>query len=93
MVGNVESARSVLHQLEELSRQRFVSPYHIAFVHTGLGEQDSALDWLERAYEDRSGPVYSLRGSFLFTTLHAHPRFTALLKRMNLAPAGDPMTA
>jgi len=93
MVGNVESARGVLHQLEELSRQRFVSPYHIAFVHTGLGEQDSALDWLERAYEDRSGPVYSLRGSFLFTTLHAHPRFTALLKRMNLAPAGDPMTA
>ena len=88
MVGNVESARSVLHQLEELSRQRFVSPYHIAFVHTGLGEQDSALDWLERAYEDRSGPVYSLRGSFLFTTLHAHPRFTALLKRMNLAPSG-----
>jgi len=52
----------------------------------------AAMDWLERAYEDRSGPVYSLRGSFLFTTLHAHPRFTALLKRMNLAPAGDRMT-
>ena len=50
----------------------------------------SAMDWLERAYEDRSGPVYSLKGSFLFTTLHAHPRFTALLRRMNLAPAGDP---
>jgi tetratricopeptide (TPR) repeat protein len=85
MVGNVERARNVLHQLEELSRRRFVSPYHMAFVYTGLGEHDSAMDWLERAYEDRSGPVYSLKSSFLFTTLHPHPRFTALLKRMNLA--------
>ncbi|TMB93431.1 MAG: tetratricopeptide repeat protein [Chloroflexi bacterium] len=91
MVGNVERARKVLQQLEELSRRRFVSPYHLAFVYTGLGEQDRAMDWLERAYEDRSGPVYSVKGSFLFTTLHAHPRFTALLKRMNLAPADDPV--
>ncbi len=85
MVGDVARARDVLHQLEELARQRFVSPYHIAFVYTGLGEQDSAMDWLERAYEDRSGPVYSVKGSFLFTTLHAHPRFIALLRKMNLA--------
>ena len=85
MVGDVARARNVLHQLEELSGQRFVSPYHIAFVYTGLGEQDSAMDWLERAYEDRSGPVYSVKGSFLFTTLHAHPRFIALLRKMNLA--------
>ena len=85
MVGDVARARNVLHQLEELSRQRFVSPYHIAFVYTGLGEQDSAMDWLERAYEDRSGAVYSVKGSFLFTTLHGHPRFIALLRKMNLA--------
>ncbi len=85
MVGDVARARNVLHQLEELSGQRFVSPYHIAFVYTGLGEQDSAMDWLERAYEDRSGPVYSVKGSFLFTTLHGHPRFIALLRKMNLA--------
>src|SRR5207249_5272630 len=38
LVGNVESARTVLHQLEELSRRRFVSPYHMAFVYTRLGE-------------------------------------------------------
>jgi serine/threonine-protein kinase len=85
MVGNVARAREVLRQLEKLSRERFVSPYHMALVHTGLGEHDRAVDWLERAYEGRSGPVYSVKGSFLFTTLHGHPRFTALLKKMNLA--------
>jgi serine/threonine-protein kinase len=84
-VGNVARARDVLRQLEELSRRKFVSPYHMALVYTGLGEQDSAIDWLERAYEGRSGPVYSVKGSFLFAPLRSHPRFTALLKKMNLA--------
>ena len=57
----------------------------MAVVYTGLGEQERAIDWLERAYEGRSGPVYSIKGSFLFTALRAHPRFVALLKKMNLS--------
>ncbi len=85
LVGKVGQARDVLRQLEELSRQRYVSPYHVAYVYTGLGEQDTAMDWLERAYEERAGAVYGIKGSFLFTTLRSHPRFTALLKKMNLA--------
>ncbi len=85
IVVNAAGARDVLRQLDELSRRRFVSPYHMALVYTGLGEKETAIDWLERAYEGRSGPVYSVKGSFLFTTLHGHPRFTALLKKMNLA--------
>jgi adenylate cyclase len=84
LVGKVGQAREVLRQLEELSRQRYVSPYHMAYVYTGLGEQDTAMDWLERAYEERAGAVYGIKGSFLFTTLRAHPRFAALLKKMNL---------
>ena len=85
MAGEVGKAREVLLQLEDLSRQRYVSPYHMAYVHTGLGEQDRAIDYLERAYEDRAGAVYGIKGSFLFTALHSHPRFAALLRKMNLA--------
>ena len=44
-----------------------------------------AMDFLERAYEERAGSVYGIKGSFLFTTLHTHPRFKALLRKMNLA--------
>jgi hypothetical protein len=72
-------------RMEILSRQRYVSPYHIAYVYTGLGEHDTALDWLERAYEERAGAVYGMKGSFLFEPLRAHARFKALLRKMNLA--------
>ena len=84
MAGNIAEARTILRRLEETAGQRFVSPYHLAYVHTGLGEHGRAIDYLERAYEDRAGAIYGIRGSFLFTPLHDHPRFTALLRKMNL---------
>lgn len=56
----------------------------MAYVHTGLGEYDRALEYLERAYESRAGAIFGIKGSFLFAPLRAHPRFIALLKKMNL---------
>jgi serine/threonine-protein kinase len=85
MAGDADKGRKVLQQLEDLSRQKYVSPYHMAYVYTGLGERGRAIDCLERAYEDRAGAVYGIKGSFLFKSLHSHPRFTALLRKMNLA--------
>lgn len=85
IAGHVDRAGALLSTLEELSRQRYVSPYHLAYVYTGLGEQDRAIDALERAFNQRSGAVHGIKGSFLFTSLRAHPRFAVLLRRMNLA--------
>jgi len=83
-VGQTAKAREILQRLEEMAKDHYVSPYHLAYVHTGLGEQDRAMDWLERAYEERAGAVFGIKGSFLFTTLRSHPRFNALLRKMNL---------
>ncbi len=55
MVGRTDEGRAVLRRLEELSSQRYVSPYHMAYVHTGLGDKERAMDWLERAYRERAG--------------------------------------
>jgi hypothetical protein len=43
------------------------------------------MDYLEQAYEERGGALYGIKGSFLFTDLRSHPRFKALLGRLNLA--------
>jgi Flp pilus assembly protein TadD len=84
-LGRTEQARDILRQLTELSSQQYVSPYHFAYVLTGLGEHDKAMDWLEKAYGERAGAIYGVKGSFLFEALRSHPRFVALLKRLNLA--------
>ena len=84
MVGRTDQARESLRRLEEWARQRYISPYHFAYVHTGLGEHERALDWLERAYDERAGGIWGIKGSFLFRSLRSSPRFQALLEKMNL---------
>jgi hypothetical protein len=85
MAGKPDRARAILDELHDRARNGAVSPYHFAYVHTGLGEADAAMDWLEKAFEDRTGAIYGIKGSFLFRSLHGHPRFQALLAKMNLA--------
>jgi tetratricopeptide (TPR) repeat protein len=84
MAGNEAKAREILGELKERARDAYVSPYHFAYVYTGLGDYDRALDLLERAVAERTGPAYSIKGSFLLAPLHNHPRFRALLRQMNL---------
>lgn len=84
-VGDRRKAEAILLAMEERARQTFVSPYHVAYVHTGLGNFDRALELLEQTVTDRSGMPYALKGSFLFTPLRNHPRFQALLRTMNLS--------
>jgi serine/threonine-protein kinase len=85
LTGRAAQAREVLRRLEALAPERYVSPYHLAYVYTGLGEHETAIGYLERAYEERAGSVYGVKGSFLFTPLRSHPRFQALLRKMRLA--------
>jgi serine/threonine-protein kinase len=83
--GRTDDARALLSRLADMSTRGHVSPYHLAYVHTGLGEYDRAMDWLERAYAERAGAIYGIKGSFLFAALRPHPRFVALLEKLNLA--------
>jgi serine/threonine protein kinase/tetratricopeptide (TPR) repeat protein len=84
LTGDVARARRILDQLHEVAKRDFVSPYHFAYVLAGLGEADAAIDHLEQAFERRSGAIYGIKGSFLFRSLRGHPRFEALLRKLNL---------
>ena len=85
IAGRTRDARRVLRQLEGMARDRYVPPYHLAYVYTGLGEHDRAMDCLEQAFEERAGGIYGVKGSFLFENLRSHPRFRALLAKIRLA--------
>ncbi|MEO5816248.1 MAG: tetratricopeptide repeat protein [Gemmatimonadaceae bacterium] len=84
MAGRTPEARKVLRDLTRRAQDAYVSPYHFAYVYAGLGEIEKAMDSLEHAVAARTGPAYGIKGSFLLTPLHAHPRFHALLRQMKL---------
>lgn len=85
LAGQERRAREVLDGLVRSGGERYVQPYHLAYVHTGLGEHERAIDLLEAAVEEGGGGAYGIKGSFLFAPLRGHPRFRALLRRINLS--------
>jgi tetratricopeptide (TPR) repeat protein len=56
--GRHELARELLQELEEQQRERYISAYNVMLVHLGLGDVDAALQWLERALEERSSALW-----------------------------------
>jgi len=54
-------------------------------MHAGLNEADRALEWLDRAMEDRRGWLAYLKVEPLLDPLRGDPRFGRLMEKMRLA--------
>jgi serine/threonine protein kinase/Tfp pilus assembly protein PilF len=85
--GRRGEAEAILQELNKTARQQYVSPVAFATLLVGLGEVEAALDWSERALEERRGWLAYLNVNPVLDPLRGHPRFTALANRMRLAPA------
>jgi TolB-like protein/DNA-binding winged helix-turn-helix (wHTH) protein/Flp pilus assembly protein TadD len=85
--GKRDEALKILSELKQMSGKKYVAPYDLAVLYTGLGEKDKAFEQLEKAIEERSGWVIFLNVEPLFDPLRSDARYKALLKRLNLAPA------
>jgi tetratricopeptide (TPR) repeat protein len=88
VTGKRAQALQILRELETQSRRRYVSPIYMARVHVGLGNNEQALAWLERAYEERNFQLVGIYRWPYFEPLHSHPQFQDLLKRMGLPKSG-----
>jgi DNA-binding winged helix-turn-helix (wHTH) protein/tetratricopeptide (TPR) repeat protein len=53
MAGRKE-ALEILDNLLDESKQNYVPPYSVALVYTGLGKQNEALKWLEKAFVEHT---------------------------------------
>src|SRR5436305_3078106 len=85
--GDRAKAEQILQDLEELSKQRYVSPANRAAVYLGLGEKAKALDWLEKAYEDRDPIFWWIDGDQLYDNVRNEPRFQALVQKVDTTKA------
>jgi serine/threonine-protein kinase len=84
VAGRRGEAVKVLRRLEELSKQRYVSAYDIALIHVGLGDKERAMQWLERAYDERSDGLVFLKVDPRLDRLRPDPRFVNLVRRVGL---------
>ncbi|MEP6944677.1 MAG: winged helix-turn-helix domain-containing protein [Acidobacteriota bacterium] len=82
--GDRDKASKALAQLQELSKQQYISPYFFAVIHAGSGDKEQAFVWLERAFHDRASLLIWINVEPQFDPLRADPRFQDLIQRIGL---------
>ena len=82
--GDAAGARKALTDLQRLKQTRYVSPLYFAAVYTGLGENSTALDWLDRAYTERTDRLVYLGTEPMADPLRSDVRFAKLLARIGV---------
>lgn len=82
--GDKNKAEIILNDLRKQSHPDSSNSPQIALVYVGLGENDRAFAFLEKAYEDRFNPGVLMRPAF--DPLRPDPRFGKLLRRIGLNP-------
>jgi TolB-like protein/DNA-binding winged helix-turn-helix (wHTH) protein/Tfp pilus assembly protein PilF len=85
VAGRRPDANRILAKLARLSQQRYVSGYDRALVYVGLEQKETAMDWLERAYQEHNRSLQFSGVEPRLDSLRAHPRFQNLQHRLNLA--------
>jgi TolB-like protein/DNA-binding winged helix-turn-helix (wHTH) protein/Flp pilus assembly protein TadD len=81
--GNKAEAERLLGDLISESKRQYVSPYYFAVVYVGLGRQEDAINWLEKAFVDRSNGLVFLKVEPELDSLRSNPRFVALQQKLN----------
>jgi adenylate cyclase len=85
--GDRAKAEQILRDLDEFAKKQYVSPASRASVYLGLGEKAKALDWIEKAYEDRD-PLLWWNADRLYDSVRNEPRFQALMQKVDRMKAG-----
>jgi TolB-like protein/DNA-binding winged helix-turn-helix (wHTH) protein/Tfp pilus assembly protein PilF len=81
--GNKPEAEKLLTELILRSKTQYVSPYYFAVVYVGLGQPEKAMDWLEKAFTDRSNGLVFLKVEPELDDLRSNPRFVILREKLN----------
>jgi serine/threonine protein kinase/tetratricopeptide (TPR) repeat protein len=91
--GRVADARHVLDDLTELAKVKYVAPHFLAGIHIGLEDNERAMEYLEKSWDERCHWLIYLHIDPSMDDLRSDPRFQDLLKRVGLPAAASAISA
>ena len=80
--GDRHKALEILNEFVKRSNQEYVPAVHFAQIYAGLGDNEQALAWLDKACNERSVWIPFLKVDLKFDPLRSNPRFQELLKKV-----------
>ena len=85
MAGDAPGAAELVAALRRLGTSRYVSRYHLALAHLGIGDRDSAFAALEQAVVDSDPALIYLAVEPRFEPIRSDPRYVRLLDLLGLS--------
>jgi len=83
--GKTAEALQIIDELAGRQTRVYTSPFNIAMIYAGLNQKGETLEWLEKAYEDRSMWLVFVNAYPIFDFLRPDPRFQDLVRRMGFS--------
>ena len=84
--GKINEARRLLKELSNAANNAYVPPSAFAWIYCSLGEIEKSLDWFEKAINEQDYLIIPTYAFPVYDPLRSHPRYKALIRKMNLEP-------
>jgi TolB-like protein/Tfp pilus assembly protein PilF/predicted Ser/Thr protein kinase len=83
-IGLTDKAQKLLNELKEQSSKKDVPHLDFALLHLGLSQIELCFDRLEKAIIEHDDRIYIILHDIISDQFRSHPRYKALLRKMNL---------
>src|SRR5262249_29332504 len=80
--GQKREARKVVEELIANIKMRFVCPFEIGTTYLSLGQKDEALLWFEKAYEERSICILTMKFDPRLDSIRSDPGYQSIIRRV-----------
>jgi hypothetical protein len=84
--GKHVQARAIINRLEIIDNEFYVHPMYFAIIYGALGDNDQALDWLEKGIDDRSEWMIYLKVEHMLDTINKTPQYEKIVKKVKFNP-------
>jgi eukaryotic-like serine/threonine-protein kinase len=84
LAGKKSETRSMIDKLTKPADGKYVSSYGVSLIYIALGDNQSAFQWFDRAYQERDESLIHLKVDPRLDPIRTEPRFDELLQRLNL---------
>jgi tetratricopeptide (TPR) repeat protein len=82
VAGRTDETHKILTELLKPGAYPYVAPADIAQIYVALGDHDRAMDWLRKAFEERSFAMVYLKVHPAYDSMRQDPRFVDLLRSL-----------
>lgn len=82
--GHPGETEKTVEKLKQKSKKNYVNPYQLALLHIGLGHNEQAFEWLDKAFHERSDMLVYLKADFRLDPIRNDSRFMHLGRKVGI---------